>query len=172
MRMHAQAMQSVGGPVEGARRIQHVTDALLRLMAHGRLERALQGSCHNECVLRICKHHGWDVIGYEASQAIRLDVASLPASQESRAALAQLSQVCRGRAPNLFGRQAARTILSAFARADLEDDAIFVHLSRIARGRAALPTNSDYAGNESGQPSSGSMSAADELYKPAKRGLY
>ena len=101
-----------------------------------------------------------------------VDVASLPASQESRAALAQLSQVCRGRAPNLFGRQAARTILSAFARADLEDDAIFVHLSRIARGRAALPTNSDYAGNESGQPSSGSMSAADELYKPAKRGLY
>ena len=38
----------------------------------------MQGSCHNEHVLRICAHHGWDIVGYEASQAIKLDVASLP----------------------------------------------------------------------------------------------
>lgn len=78
MRMHVQAMQAVGGHIEGARRVQHVTDTLLRLMAHGRLERAMQGSCHNEYVLRICEHHGWDIVGYEASQAIKLDTSSLP----------------------------------------------------------------------------------------------
>ena len=64
------------------------------------------------------------------------------------------------------------TILQAFAAVDMENDAVFVHLSRIARGRAGLPTDSGYAGNESGQPSSGTQSAADELFKPAKRGLF
>lgn len=67
----------------------------------------------------------------------------------------------RGRAPNLFTRGSARTTLQAFATVKLEQDAVFAHLSRVARGRSAMPANPEQE-----------LSASEELFTPKKRGLF
>lgn len=79
-RMHAHTLQTLGGAAPDARRLAAVTDALIHLMAHGRLERTLQMSCHHEFVQRICEHHGWKINdhGRSVDAVIPVDVSTMP----------------------------------------------------------------------------------------------
>jgi len=95
------------------------------------------------------------------------DVARVPSSEYRATIFARLSMQVRGRAPNLFSRLQARMVLQAFASVDMEQDPVFQHLSRIARGRAALPT--ERPNQMSQEP--GATSAADDLLQ-GKRGLF
>jgi hypothetical protein len=66
MQLHEQVMRQFGGAVDGARRAEPVTDAMLRVMAHGRLEQKLKMCCHDELVRRIIDHYGWKIVNYQA----------------------------------------------------------------------------------------------------------
>jgi hypothetical protein len=78
--LHAQVMKQFGHV--SARRAEPVTDAMLRVMAHGKLEKKLKMSCHDELVRRIIHHHGWRIENYHApSQTSRADTGTSPALQ-------------------------------------------------------------------------------------------
>eukprot|EP00966_Prymnesium_polylepis_P209366 4850080-Prymnesium_polylepis.1 len=68
-----QMMHSIGGRVSDARGSPSVSDALIRLMAHGKLEEKLKRSCHHELVKKICEHHGWSLIDYEERCQLKVD---------------------------------------------------------------------------------------------------
>lgn len=68
MQLHEQVMRRFGWALDGARRAEPVTDAMLRVMAHGRLEQKLKMCCHDELVRRIIDHYGWEIADYRAPQ--------------------------------------------------------------------------------------------------------
>ena len=83
-RMYARMMDAGGGAVVSLRQPSRVSDQMLRLMAHGALERACQRSDMHATVVRICEHHGWRLVEetphdacakVEASGAPPLDTA-------------------------------------------------------------------------------------------------
>eukprot|EP00966_Prymnesium_polylepis_P209365 4850079-Prymnesium_polylepis.1 len=78
---YRQMMHSIGGHVSDARGSLPVSDAQLRLMAHGKLEEKLKRSCHHELVKRICEHHGWPLVDYEASCQLKVGSNSGQAGQ-------------------------------------------------------------------------------------------
>ena len=62
IRLYTQQMMATGGFVDGVRQPLHVADHLLRLMAHGALERACQMCDINGTVRRVCTHRGWNIV--------------------------------------------------------------------------------------------------------------
>eukprot|EP00966_Prymnesium_polylepis_P019910 458921-Prymnesium_polylepis.1 len=78
MQLHEQVMRQFG--VVGARHAGPVTDAMLRVMTHGKLEQKLKRSCHDELVRRIIDHHGWEIVSYQAPpQMSQSDTGAVPA---------------------------------------------------------------------------------------------
>lgn len=79
LRLYTRQMMATGGFVVGVRRHPHVADDVLRLMAHGALERGRQMSDIVATVHRVCHHHGWEIVDEESEKAERLDVDELAA---------------------------------------------------------------------------------------------
>lgn len=61
VRMWSKALDLIGGAITGTKQPSLVSDAIIRLMAHGHLERSYQTKDIHSLVLRVCQHHGWSV---------------------------------------------------------------------------------------------------------------
>lgn len=59
--MWSKGLDMIGGAIKGVRQPASVSDAILRLMAHGRLERSCLQQDTHRLVMRVCQHHGWTV---------------------------------------------------------------------------------------------------------------
>ena len=75
--LHAHIVATVGGHSPDVRPPADVSDQLLRLMAHGRLEQALKQRDHEALFRGVCTHHRWDIVDYTASPAPDVDVDCL-----------------------------------------------------------------------------------------------
>ena len=71
MQLDAQVMKQFG--FAGTSR---ATDAMLRVMAHGKLEQKLKMCCHDELVRRIIDHHGWKIVDYKEATPSQADTGT------------------------------------------------------------------------------------------------
>ena len=78
VRLYTRQMMATGGFVEGIRQPLHIADDLLRLMAHGALERGCQMSDLDGTVRRVCQHHEWKIVNEPLEKMAALKVDDLP----------------------------------------------------------------------------------------------
>ena len=71
-------MNLMGGPIAGTTQPDTVSDQILRLMAHGKLQRACQRYDLHSHVLRVCAHHGWEVEDSYETNEVHFDATGLP----------------------------------------------------------------------------------------------
>ena len=71
---YVRQMASTGGFVEGVKEPIHITDQLLRLMAHPKLERLCQMRNMHGTIVSVCAHHNWEVVDDSLSGKVQLFV--------------------------------------------------------------------------------------------------
>ena len=75
--MWTRTMQAQAGSIDGVSQPALVSDAVLRLMAHGSLERICQMSNMDGAVKRVCAHHGWEIVAHPLLENTNLFTADL-----------------------------------------------------------------------------------------------